>query len=122
MRVPPSLAPCPDHPNCVSSQATNRHHRIPPFVCGSSCEKTLQRLRRLIEADSGARLAAEAPGYLRAEYRSAILRFVDDLELLIDPTAGVVHVRSAARTGSWDFGVNRRRVENLRRRLANSRP
>ena len=35
-----------------------------------------------------------------------------------DRTAGVIHVRSASRLGRKDFGVNRERIEALRRQLA----
>ena len=44
--------------------------------------------------------------------------FVDDLELQVDPTARVIHVRSASRLGHRDFGVNRARVESLRAAFA----
>lgn len=56
-------------------------------------------------------------GYLHAEYTSPFLRFVDDLELLVDSNAKVIQVRSASRVGTWDLGANRRRVEGLRRRF-----
>jgi uncharacterized protein (DUF1499 family) len=54
--------------------------------------------------------------YLHAEFRSAVFRFVDDLEFLADESAGVIHVRSASRVGTSDLGVNRRRVETIRAR------
>ena len=50
---------------------------------------------------------------VRAEFRSR-LGFVDDVVFRIDDAAGVIHVRSASRTGYWDLGVNRRRVEAIR--------
>ena len=53
-------------------------------------------------------------GYLYAEFRTRLMRFVDDVEFAYDPKAGVIHVRSASRLGRRDFGVNRRRVEALR--------
>jgi uncharacterized protein (DUF1499 family) len=53
--------------------------------------------------------------YLYAECRSRLLRFVDDLELFFDGRA--IHVRSASRLGRRDFGVNRARVEQLRRQI-----
>jgi uncharacterized protein (DUF1499 family) len=63
----------------------------------------------------------EEPGgtffYLYAEFRSRLLGFVDDVELLFDENAGVFHVRSASRLGRRDFGVNRKRVELLRSKL-----
>ncbi|MXX54566.1 MAG: DUF1499 domain-containing protein [Gemmatimonadetes bacterium] len=35
----------------------------------------------------------------------------------LSPAEGVVHVQSVSRVGLFDFGVNRRRVERVRRRL-----
>jgi uncharacterized protein (DUF1499 family) len=55
--------------------------------------------------------------YLHAEFRSRVFRFVDDLELLLDPATGVVAIRSASRIGYSDLGVNRRRVATLRQKL-----
>ena len=59
----------------------------------------------------------EADHYLHAECASAIFGFVDDLELHLRADEGVVAVRSASRIGYSDMGVNRRRVEGLRRDL-----
>ena len=52
-------------------------------------------------------------GYLRAEARSRIFRFVDDLEVALDREALELAVRSASRLGFSDRGVNRRRVRAL---------
>ena len=41
----------------------------------------------------------------------------DDVDLVIDEAAGVIRFRSASRTGHWDLGANRRRMEELRRRF-----
>ncbi|MDX5299597.1 MAG: DUF1499 domain-containing protein, partial [Gammaproteobacteria bacterium] len=55
--------------------------------------------------------------YLHVEARSRVMRFVDDLELLLHPDTGQIEVRSAARLGYADFGVNRTRIEALRHAL-----
>lgn len=73
--------------------------------------------RRALESMPGCRVTDSAPDYLRAEFTSRVLRFVDDLELLLDEGSRVLQVRSASRRGHWDLGVNRRRVEELRRRF-----
>ena len=39
------------------------------------------------------------------------------LELKPDPQTKMISIRSASRRGYFDLGVNRRRVENLRKRL-----
>ena len=54
------------------------------------------------------------PTYLRAEFRSRLFRFVDDVELLVDPEAARIEIRSASRVGHSDLGVNRKRVEVIR--------
>jgi len=56
----------------------------------------------------------ETDDYLHAECSSAFFGFVDDLELHLRPGQGTIAVRSAARLGHSDFGVNRKRVEKLR--------
>jgi uncharacterized protein (DUF1499 family) len=59
----------------------------------------------------------EAPGYVRAEARSRMLRFVDDVEVVVDGPARVVRFRSASRVGRSDLGVNRRRMERFTERF-----
>ena len=109
------LASCPNSPNCVSSQADNPVQQIKPFPLKVDATRTLAALRRLIEKLPGARVVETEPNYLQAEFTSRILRFVDDVEFLLDLEAQVVHVRSASRAGYWDFGANRRRVEQIRK-------
>jgi uncharacterized protein (DUF1499 family) len=65
------------------------------------------------------RIVEEQPGYLRVESSSRLIGFVDDVEFLVDAEHHVVHVRSASRMGYSDLGVNRQRVEDIRRQLAN---
>ena len=57
--------------------------------------------------------------YLHAECKSSLLGFVDDLELQLRPSEGLITIRSASRVGFSDLGVNRRRVERLRAALIN---
>jgi uncharacterized protein (DUF1499 family) len=110
------LAPCPERRNCVSSLATDPGQRVEPLPLAGEPAEALARLAEIIEAMPRARVVESAEGYLRAEFRSLLFGFVDDLELAADPAAGVVHVRSASRVGASDLGVNRRRVERIRSR------
>ena len=65
-----------------------------------------------------ARVVEVTDRYLHAEFTTPVFRFVDDVEFLL--AADAIHVRSASRLGWSDFGVNRRRVERLRRAFAAS--
>jgi uncharacterized protein (DUF1499 family) len=118
LEAPAALEDCPPVANCVSSQAKRADRRVAPFPCGANCAETLHHLRSLLDSTRGATIVASSDVYIHAEFRTPVLRFVDDLELLMDSEERMIHVRSASRIGSWDLGVNRRRVESLHRRLA----
>jgi len=60
---------------------------------------------------------SERENYLHAESGSRLLRFVDDVEFLVDSTAGVVRFRSASRVGRGDMGVNRARMKRFAARF-----
>jgi len=72
---------------------------------------------QVVSGLKGVRIVQRTDTYVHAECRSAVLGFVDDLQLVLRPEEGIISVRSASRIGYWDLGVNRRRVERLRRVL-----
>ena len=111
------LAPCPSTPNCVSSQADDADHRVEPLRFEGAPETALRRLERIIEALPRARVVSRGKDYMHAEFRSRVFGFVDDVEFLLAPADGLIHVRSASRVGYSDLGVNRERVAELRRRF-----
>jgi uncharacterized protein (DUF1499 family) len=69
-----------------------------------------------------ANIVTEQEHYIHAEFTSAIFRFVDDAEFYIDDAQKVIHVRSAARLGYSDFGVNRKRMETIRQLFNSASP
>ena len=114
------LAPCKPSPNCVSSQADSgdREHYIAPLAFRGSMEA----LRRAVESMARASVISAERNYLYAEFRTRLMRYVDDVELYYDEKQGLVHVRSASRLGRRDFGVNRNRIEALRALILRERP
>ncbi|HMQ31753.1 MAG TPA: DUF1499 domain-containing protein [Chloroflexaceae bacterium] len=114
------LAPCPDSPNCVSSQADpgDRVHYMPPVPLGAPAAEAQASLRELLAAQPRVELLRDEPGYLHAVFRSATFGFPDDVEFYLDEAAGLIHFRSAARLGQGDMGVNRARMERLSAELA----
>ncbi len=115
------LRPCPDKPNCVSTQDMDDRHRIEPIRYAGTQEEARERLLHIIGQMERATLVKAEAGYLHAEFRSAFFRFVDDVEFLFDDAAKLIHFRSASRTGYYDFNVNRKRMEDIRRRFAEPR-
>lgn len=112
--MPGRLAFCPDSPNCVSSDATDPSHHVPPFAFILPAKEAWRLVREAVKDIPRTEITEVTDNYLRAECRSAVFRFVDDLELELRPGQGIIAVRSASRIGYSDFGVNRRRVERLR--------
>ena len=112
-----SLAPCPDTPNCVHTGL--RHPdgtRGMRLVGDLTRAELMSRLREVVESMPRTTVVTERDGYIHAEARSLVFRFVDDLELLVAPDGELI-VRSASRVGRSDLGVNARRVAELRERL-----
>jgi uncharacterized protein (DUF1499 family) len=111
------LAPPKRTPNCVSSQAdpSDAEHYIAPLAFKGTTVEAMVAAKRAIGAIERSRIIREERGYVYAEFRSKLLGYVDDLELLFDEKAALFNVRSASRLGRRDFGVNRKRVEALRR-------
>ncbi len=112
------LKPCPSSPNCVCSYASpdDQQHHIEPLPLLGSPEESLAKLAGLLENRSDAKIIEQTARYIRAEFTTRLLRFVDDAEFLIDEPASVIHVRSASRLGHSDLGANRKRIESLRER------
>ena len=113
-----TLKPCPDKPNCVSSTAIGEH-AIAAFQLVDSSMKDLKKVAAHIKQLDTHVSVIHDQQRIHAEITSRVFGFVDDLDLLLIPEQGTIHVRSASRTGYYDFGVNRRRVEKLRSLLKN---
>jgi len=109
------LQPCPGTPNCVCSFDADGEHGIAPLKFAGPWEAARDRLLSVVRSQPRTQVVVDDGPYLRIECTSLILRFVDDLEFLFDQTTQVIHVRSASRVGRSDLGVNRNRVEAIRR-------
>jgi uncharacterized protein (DUF1499 family) len=111
------LQPCPSTPNCVCSDEREPSHYVDPLTLAPGAENVWREVHDLVVAMPGTRIVEERGTYLHAECRSAVFRFVDDLELDLRVDAGIIAIRSASRLGYSDMGVNRRRVGRLRAAL-----
>jgi uncharacterized protein (DUF1499 family) len=120
------LKPPSPTPNSVSSQAglwpdhpQREAALIEPLpLLPAGPQATMRRLRAVVEDMPGALVVIGNERYLRAQFTTRWMRFVDDAEFWYDADAGVVQVRSASRVGRRDFGVNRARIEAIRAALA----
>jgi len=112
--VDAKLAPCPASPNCVSSDTDNAEQHVAPFALARSPEDAWALLIDQVSRLPRTTIVTQEPRYLHVECRSQLFGFVDDLEFHLRPEQQIVAVRSASRSGYFDFGVNRSRIENFR--------
>ena len=114
------LASCPKSPNCVSSQTepADTVHYIEALTYTSTPEEALTKLKAVVESLPRTKIITETDNYLYAEFKTALMGYVDDVEFYIDRNTQKIHVRSASRLGQSDLGVNRKRIETIREKFS----
>lgn len=112
------LAACPPSPNCISSEyPDDKSHYLPPIMFNSvQAETILSKAKRLI-TQQGGEITVTKSNYLAATFASRLFGFVDDLEIRLDPQQKQLHLRSSARVGYSDMGINTKRAQHLSQRL-----
>jgi uncharacterized protein (DUF1499 family) len=111
------LADCPDKPNCLCSDDRREAHGTDPLVYTGAAAEAWSALRQAVEDYPRTRIVTDTGEYMHAEFTVSIFGFVDDVEFHLRPEQGIIALRSASRLGYSDLGVNRRRIEKLRRTL-----
>ena len=114
------LMQCPKTPNCVSSHAKDEKHFIQPILFIGTSQEAQSRLLEILIEWKGTKIVVSQDNYIRAEFISKVFRFVDDVEFYFPETGTkeiTIHFRSASRVGKSDFGVNRKRIEQIRDNL-----
>ncbi|OQY41460.1 MAG: hypothetical protein B6227_05025 [Fusobacteriia bacterium 4572_74] len=108
--------PCPTSPNCVSSMVIEKNsHYIKPIVYNNITRNLAkEKIIVILEKSKNTTIIEYNDEYIHAEVRSAFFKFIDDIEFYFPKDKNIIHVRSLARTGYSDFGVNRKRMEKIR--------
>jgi uncharacterized protein (DUF1499 family) len=109
------LLACPATPNCVASQEDDSAHKIPALIYLGTSEQAIADLQQILEGFPKVKVISSTDNYLYAEFTSALMGFVDDVEFYVVPPE--IQVRSASRLGESDLGVNRKRLESIRANL-----
>jgi uncharacterized protein (DUF1499 family) len=100
----------PDHPQLTYSQ-------IAPFKISGDGSTEMGKIAEALKAMPRTTVVKQEPGYIYAQSTTALLKYTDDVEFALDASKGVIHVRSASRLGQKDFGVNRARIEAIRKAI-----
>ncbi len=113
------LIACPTSPNCVSSSARDDEHYIAPIAYSADKDAVLDKLVAIINNQPRTEIIEQTDDYILVEFTSRLMGFVDDAEFYFLPNEKAIAMRSAARLGESDLGVNRRRLEQFRLVLQN---
>jgi uncharacterized protein (DUF1499 family) len=103
-------------PNCVSTQSEpDSDFYIAPINSENILETWAQLLKRFPEL--GLEIVKQTDTYVHATAQTPLLKFIDDVEFLLDANKGVIQMKSESRVGYSDLGANRKRLEKIRSKL-----
>lgn len=111
------LLPCPDSPNCVTTQSGSADQVMEPLTYSTTQEEAQARIVQIVEELPRSRIVINEPGYIAVESRSPTFGFPDDTEFFLDDANKLIHFRAAARLGRSDMNVNRERMEDISARF-----
>ncbi len=111
------LQPCPDKPNCVTSKDGDEAHSIAPISYTAGKEAAREKIKLILLEMERTYIITDQSDYLHVIFTSRVMRFKDDVEFWFPDDENTIHIRSASRMGYSDLGVNRKRVEEIRKRF-----
>lgn len=106
------LAPLPNKPNCVSS-FVDGDKAVDPLPMAEDLSKTIALIEQSLAKLGNVQVIEKDGHYVRALATTKLMRYKDDIELLVDTDSKLVHFRSSSRAGYSDMGVNKARYDEF---------
>lgn len=108
--------PCPSKQVCVSTMSPKDDdiHYIEPIKYDGTSEDAMNKIEQLINSTKHTKILEKTESYLHAVFTTALFRFKDDVEFLINDEEKLIHFRSQSRKGGYDWNANRNRMEKFR--------
>lgn len=110
------FTPCKSRPNCVSSLNHEKGLHVEPLRYDNFATAK-RKLLDILKSSKRVRIIDRENNHIHAEFKSFLFRFIDDVEIYFDDKESLIHLKSASRIGYSDFGKNRRRIEDIRRKF-----
>lgn len=113
------VEPCPPgSQKCVSTKDTQEYCAMDPVPFTGSAVDVQAAVEAVVAEYPRTTVEIAVPGYVRAIFRTKVLRFKDTVEFEIDEEARLVHFRSeSVPFAGSDLGANRKRMTDVRARL-----
>ena len=109
------LPACGWLPNCVNTGTNGGANTVPPLAAS---ELKWQALKTWLAQQSNWKIVSDDGNFMQLTVTTPTMGFTDDVQLLFLPREQLIQVRSSSRLGISDLGTNARRVEALRKQLA----
>ena len=110
------LAKLPASPNAVSSQTEVEDKYVEPLAFKTDLATSYQQILSILEQDPSIEILKQQDAYIHAVASTEGIGFKDDLEFYFDRESQVIHYRSASRVGYSDFGKNRARYNEIKKK------
>jgi uncharacterized protein (DUF1499 family) len=91
-----------------------------PIKYDSSLEEAKSKIITIIKSFKRSKIIEETSNYLYSVFRTAFWKFTDDVEFYFDGSEKLIHFRSSARFGYFDWRVNRNRMKKITQIFKNS--
>ncbi len=109
------LKDCPNSPNCVSTFASDKQHGIEALRFKGEAVQAWAKLEALIPTIKSTEIVKNTGEYMHVTFTTNLMKFVDDVEFVLNAEEQRIEFRSASRVGYSDLGANRRRMEQIRK-------
>lgn len=110
-----TLKPCTNPMNCVCTQDGKGLFDPAAISYVGDPQKAMEILLQVLEKNPNAKIIEQDMYYLRIEFVTDVLKYIDDVEFLLDLKEQKIHFRSSSRVGWYDFGANRRRMRKVKK-------
>nr|WP_251128344.1 DUF1499 domain-containing protein [Exiguobacterium sp. s6] len=111
-----SLKPLSGSPNAVSTETEIEALRMEPLPYGQDRAESIETIKMVMGQLPRTELVKETDDTLHYVVTSKMMRFKDDVEFRFDDETRQIEFRSASRLGHSDFGVNRKRMQDVSER------
>lgn len=109
------LGACPNSPNCISSLAEDDKHYLEAIEYDITKEQAKEIILEIVKEEKNSEVLKIEDDYIHVIFKSGVFKFIDDLEFVFLEDKNTINFRSAARSGYSDFGVNRKRLERIKK-------
>jgi len=107
---PQVLPECGWLPDCINSQSGRGAQASEPIRADAA---QWQKLKAWIALQEDWEITVDDGNFMQAIVTTPLMKFRDDIQLLLLPDDQLIQVRSSSQLGLSDLGTNARRVETL---------